>query len=142
MPKNPPDGYHNVTPQTIVDNAKETIDFLTNVFGAITHDIYEDGGRVVHSEVSIGDSRVMIADSSKEFGRFPLMTNVYVDDVDATYQKALASGATSLREPEDQFYGDRTAGVVDDQGNQWWMSTHIEDVSQEEMARRMAEMPG
>ncbi|HEU4895166.1 MAG TPA: VOC family protein, partial [Acidimicrobiia bacterium] len=68
--------------------------------------------------------------------------NVYVDDVDATFAKALERGATPLREPADQFYGDTTGGVLDDQGNQWWISTHIEDVSEEELRRRMEEMRG
>jgi uncharacterized glyoxalase superfamily protein PhnB len=90
----------------------------------------------------IGNSRIMLASSSEEFGVFPIMTNVYVDDVDATYAKALKHGANSLREPADQFYGDRTAGVLDRQGNQWWMATHIEDVTDEEIRRRMAETRG
>jgi PhnB protein len=70
------------------------------------------------------------------------MLNVYVDDVDAAFAKAIEHGATPLREPIDQFYGDRTGGVLDSQGNQWWISTHIEDVSEEEIRRRMEERGG
>lgn len=140
MPQNPPEGYHTITPQIMAADARETLGFLTTVFDAETLQVYEDGEKIVHSELTIGDSRIMLASSNEEFGVFPLMTNVYVDDVDATYAKALENGATSLREPEDQFYGDRTGGVVDEQGNQWWISTHIEDVSEDELRRRMAAM--
>ena len=140
MPQNPPDGYHTITPQIIATDARETLDFLVAVFGAEPLDIYENDGTIMHSELMIGNSRIMLASSSEEFGEFPIMTNVYVDDVDATYAKALEHGATSLREPADQFYGDRTGGVLDGQGNHWWIATHIEDVSEEEIRRRMAEM--
>ena len=140
MPKNPPDGYHTITPQIMAEDARETMDFLVAVFDAKPLEVYEDDGKIMHSELMIGDSRIMLASSSEEFGVFPLMTNLYVDDVDATYAKALEHGATSLREPADQFCGDRTGGVLDGQGNQWWISTRIEDVSEEEIRRRMAEM--
>jgi uncharacterized glyoxalase superfamily protein PhnB len=142
VPQNPPEGYHTLTPQIVVEDARETIEFVQNVFDADLREIYEDDGRIVHSEVMIGDSRLMIASASEEFGAFPLMVNLYVDDVDATFGKAIEHGATSLRDPADQFYGDRTGGVIDPQGNQWWISTHIEDVSEEEMRRRAAESVG
>ena len=142
MPQNPPEGYHTLTPQIVVEDARETIEFVKNIFDADLREIYEDDGRIVHSEVVIGDSRLMIASASEEFGVFPLMVNLYVDDVDATFAKAIEHGATSLRDPADQFYGDRTGGVIDPQGNQWWISTHIEDVSEEEMRRRAAESVG
>ncbi|MGH3650862.1 MAG: VOC family protein, partial [Acidimicrobiia bacterium] len=135
-------GYHTLTPQILVEDARETIEFVQNVFDADLREIYEDDGRIVHSEVMIGDSRLMIASASEEFRVFPLMVNLYVDDVDATFAKAIEHGATNLREPADQFYGDRTGGVIDPQGNQWWISTHIEDVSDEEMRRRAAESIG
>jgi uncharacterized glyoxalase superfamily protein PhnB len=140
MPKNPPDGYQTVTPQTIVSNARSTLDFVQRVFGGEIVELMEDGDRVIHSEVMIGDSKVMIASANEEFSVFPFLVTVYVDDVDAIYAKAIEQGAASLRKPEHQFYGDRTGGVLDDQGNQWWISTHIEDVSAEEMQRRMAAM--
>lgn len=143
MPQNQPAGYHTVIPQTVVEDARATLAFVENVFGGKVLEVYEeDGGRVRHSEVEIGDSRVMIASTNDEFGPFPFLVTVYVDDVDATYARAVEHGATGLREPEDQFYGDRTAGVLDSQGNQWWVSTHIEDVSPEEMQRRMSELSG
>lgn len=142
MPKNPPNGYHTLTPQTIVEDARDTIDFLVSVFGAEVKEVYESDGFVQHSELRVGDSRVMVASASESFPAFPFMMNVYVDDVDATFTKAVEHGATPLREPADQFYGDRTGGVLDSQGNQWWISTHIEDVSEDEIRRRMAETSG
>jgi PhnB protein len=140
MPQNPPEGYHTITPQLIVEDARETLDFIAEVFDGEILDVYESNGSINHAEAMIGDSRVMVASASSEFPSFPAMLVVYVDDVDAIYQRALEEGAVSLREPEDQFYGDRTGGVKDPQGNQWWISTHIEDVSAEEMSRRIGEM--
>ena len=140
MPNNPPEGYHTLTPQTIVDDAAETIAFLETVFDAAVEEVYENDGFIQHAQVRIGDSPLMLASSSESFGEFPVMMNVYVDDVDAVFARAVEHGATPLREPEDQFYGDRTGGVRDGQGNQWWISTRIEDVSEEEIRRRMAEL--
>lgn len=142
MPNNPPEGYHTLTPQTIVDDAAETIAFVEAVFDAELEEVYEIDGFIQHAQVRIGDSLLMLASSSESFAEFPVMMNVYVDDVDAVFARAVEHGATPLREPEDQFYGDRTGGVRDGQGNQWWISTRIEDVSEKEMRRRMAELNG
>lgn len=142
MVQNPPDGYHSVTAQTVVNDARATLDFVQQVFDAEVSELYEDGDRVVHSEVVIGDSKLFVAEASDEFPVFPAMLSLYVDDVDATYVRAIEHGATPLREPEDQFYGDRTGGVLDSQGNQWWIATRVEDVSVEEIQRRMAETSG
>ena len=79
----------------------------------------------------------MLSDANSEFPALPAMINVYTEDVDAAYKRALKAGATSLREPSNQFYGDRSAGVKDVHGNQWWIATHVEDVPQEELERRM-----
>lgn len=140
MLKNPPDGYHTLTPQTIVDDAHETISFLIDVLGAEVDFIFDNDGFVMHSELLVGDSRVMVSSASEDFPAFPLLLHIYLDDVDATFAKAVEAGATPLREPEDQFYGDRTGGVRDSQDNQWWFSTPIEDVSEDEIRRRMSEM--
>lgn len=142
MPQNPPAGYHTVIPQTIVEDARTTLDFIEKVFGGRVLEVFEEGGRIRHSEAEIGDSRVMVASTNDEFGPFPFMISVYVDDVDDAFQRAVDNGAKPLREPEDQFYGDRSGGVLDTQGNQWWISTHVEDVSAEEMKRRIAAMSG
>lgn len=142
MPENPPQGYHTVTPQTIVPEPREVIDFVREVFGATLDDQYVIDDVIVHAEMILGDSRIMIGASNDENPPMPLSTHTYIEDVDAAYEKAMELGATSLREPEDQFYGDRTGVVRDSQGNQWSIATAIEDVSREEMQRRMAEMGG
>jgi PhnB protein len=137
-----PDGYHNVTPYLLVDDADGLIEFIRNVFGAEeTMRMPGPGDKVGHAELRIGDSIVMLADASTSETGTPMtaMLMVYVDDCDKTYQHAIEAGATSIREPEDQFYGDRGGGVRDRFGNQWWIHTHVEDVSPEEMARRMEE---
>jgi uncharacterized glyoxalase superfamily protein PhnB len=97
-------------------------------------------GKVMHAEVRIADSLVLLAEASEQFPAMPSMLSVYVEDVDATYAKAVAAGATPVRPPADQFYGDRSGGVKDQGGNQWWFATHIEDVEPDEIARRAAAM--
>jgi PhnB protein len=134
-----PEGYHSLTPVLTVEGASDLITFLKEVFDAKEEEVYKGpDGRVVHAELTIGDSILMLSDARPpEFPAFGNMINVYTEDVDAAYKRALAAGAISLREPSNQFYGDRTAGVKDKHGNQWWIATHIEDVSQEELERRM-----
>lgn len=100
----------------------------------------ERGGAIMHAEVRIGDSRVMMGEPPCGIQPIPACLHLYVEDTDAVYRRALAAGATSVREPADQFYGDRNAGVKDPSGNSWWITTHVEDVSPEEMERRHAEM--
>lgn len=95
-------------------------------------------GTIMHAEVRIGDSVVMMGESGGEFTPMPASIHLYVEDTDATYKRALRAGATSLREPADQFYGDRSAGVKDLAGNHWWIATHKEDVSPEELEKRAA----
>jgi uncharacterized glyoxalase superfamily protein PhnB len=132
-----PAGHNQVSPYLIVPGAPGLIEFLTTVFeGEELGRHGPPGGAIMHAEVKIGDSVIMLADSNDQFAPRPGMLNVYVADVDAAYRRALAAGATSEREPADQFYGDRSAGVKDRWGNVWWIATHIEDVSDEELARR------
>lgn len=134
-----PDGYHSVTPYLIVNGASQLIDFLRQTFGA--EEVFRmpgPEGRINHAEVRIGDSMLMLADACEEHPPRQTMLYVYVDDVDATYQRALAAGATSVRKPANQFYGDRSAGVKDFAGNYWGIATHIEDVAPKELERRMA----
>ena len=136
-----PDGYHTVTPYLIVDRAAELIDFTKRAFGA--EEMFRmpgPGGAIMHAEIRIGDSVVMLSDASTENPSTSTMIHLYVEDVDAVYQRALEAGASSLREPENQFYGDRSAGVKDAFGNQWWLATHVEDVSPEELQRRQDEL--
>lgn len=136
-----PKGYHSVTPFLVVQGAAKVIDFLQEAFEARQVERMDGpGGTVMHAELTIGDSRVMISDATAEFGPMPSSLYVYVPDTDATYQKALRAGAASLREPADQFYGDRSAGVRDTAGNMWWIATRKEEVSTEELQRRITAM--
>ena len=136
-----PDGYHSVQPYLILNNAAAAIDFYTKAFGAKERLRMEKDGRIGHAEIEIGDSCVMLADehpqigahSAAHYGGSPISLMVYVNDCDAVYAKALAAGAKSEREPTDQFYGDRMAGVVDPFGFKWFLGTHIKDVSKEEL---------
>ncbi len=133
-----PDGYRTVTPYLVVEGATAVLDFVRQAFGATEKFRMETpDGSIGHAEVQIGDSMVMVGSAGPETPAMPAMIHLYVDDCDATYEQALAAGATSEREPTDQFYGDRSAGVRDPAGNLWWIATHVEDVSEDEMARRM-----
>lgn len=139
MPQNPPDGYQTVTPYAVVDDPEAVIEFAGAVVGGKVRARSErDDGTVMHAEITIGDSLLMVGGATGESPPFPAMLHVYVDDVDAVFASALARSAISLREPEDQFYGDRLAGVIDEQGNQWWFATRVEERSAEEMDRRAA----
>ena len=132
-----PDGYHTVTPYLVVKGANKLITFLKQAFDAKEiSKMDRENGDVWHSEVSIGDSRVMLSDTSEQFPPTYVNIFLYVQDIDATYKKAISAGATSLMEPANQFYGDRMGGVKDQFGNYWWIGTHIEDVSPEVMERR------
>jgi uncharacterized glyoxalase superfamily protein PhnB len=135
-----PEGYHTVTPYLIVKGATDLIKFLKNAFDAKERSVFNnEDGSVAHAEVQIGDSIIMLGEASEKFPEMSIMTYLYVKDVDSVYKKALKAGATSDMAPEDQFYGDRTAGVKDPFGNYWSIGTHIEDVSIEEMKKRMEE---
>ncbi len=134
-----PEGYHTVTPYLVVRGVDKLLEFLKQAFGATGGEPFQQpDGRIMHAEVKIGDSVVMMGEPSADVKPMPAMLHLYVPEVDATYRRAIEAGATSLREPANQFYGDRSAGVVDASGNQWWISTHVEDVSLDEMKRRMA----
>ena len=136
-----PAGYHSLTPYLVVEGAARLIEFLAEVFDAQEKErLAAPGNLIGHAELRIGDSVLMLGDARGPHTPMPAMLYVYVDDVDATFQRALAAGGTQVQAPTDQFYGDRSGGVRDIAGNEWWMATHIEDVSQEEMERRMAEM--
>ena len=136
-----PDEYHTVQPYLIVKGAVKLIDFMKEAFGAQEKmRMPGPNGTIGHAEVQIGDSVIMLSDAVPELGSMPATMVVYVQDCDAVYKKALAAGGTSERAPEDMFYGDRSAGVNDAFGNRWWVHTHIEDVSPEELGRRQAAM--
>ncbi len=133
-----PKGCQSVVPYLVVSSAKKLIEFLETTFEAkATECMMHPDGSVGHAEVKIGDSVVMISDATEQYKAGTAMVYVYVPDTDAAYERAIAAGATSIMAPADQFYGDRNGGVRDALGNTWWIGTHKEDVSLEEMQRRM-----
>src|SRR6187551_2862415 len=132
-----PEGYHTVTPYLMVKDAPAFIDFLNHAFDAkeIFRSTTPDGS-LMHAEVKLGDSMIMLTEASEKYPPAHSYYYLYVPDVDASYKKALEAGAKSEMEPADQFYGDRSAGVKDPFGITWWIGTHVEDVSSEEMQKR------
>jgi uncharacterized glyoxalase superfamily protein PhnB len=135
-----PEGYHSVTPYLVVEGASRLIEFLEEVFDAeVKERLAAPGDLIGHAALRIGDSIVMLGDARGEHTPMPAMLYVYVEDVDASYQRALAAGATQIQPVADQFYGDRSGGVRDPCGNVWWIATHIEDVPPDELKRRAAQ---
>ena len=141
MPVKPiPDNIPRVSPYLIVKEVGKTIKFLQNVFSAeIAEQMFLPDGTINHCSVKIGDSLIMMGKASENHSPQSVMLYIYVDDTDSTYKRALENGATSVLEPVDQFYGDRNAGVKDSDGISWWIATHIEDVSEEEIQKRNEE---
>jgi len=144
-----PENYHRVTPYLVVDGAAEAIDFYSRIFGATElMRMPAPGNKIGHAEIKVGDSVVMLADavaemghkSPKTLGGSPVSLLLYVDDTDTTVKRAVESGAKLSRPVEDQFYGDRMGTVEDPFGHVWHVATHVEDVSPEEMKRRMESM--
>jgi PhnB protein len=132
-----PEGMHTVTPFLVVDGANDFIRFIEQSFNARTTSIMKTkDGRVMHASVQIGDSQVMVSDATEQYPAGSCRLYLYVNDVDATYKKAIGANGVSLREPTDEFYGDRSSGIKDAWGNEWWIATHIEDVDEEEMEKR------
>ena len=137
IPKDQP----RVSPYLVTKDAGRVIDFLKRVVGA--KELYRlagPDGKVMHAEVRVVDSVIMLSEAGDAFPAMPSMLSIYVEDVDATFAKAVAAGATVVRPVADQFYGDRSGGVKDHAGNQWWFATHVEDVPHDEIARRAAAM--
>jgi PhnB protein len=146
-----PDGYRSVSPYLCVEGAEAAIAFYSDVLGAVERSrIAGPGGTIGHAELVIGDSVVMLSDEFPDWGiRGPaayggtaVTIGVYVADVDAAYDRAIALGAQPVRPVEDQFYGDRSGQFLDPWGHRWSVATHIEDVSDDEIARRAAEVMG
>jgi len=141
MSVNPiPEGYHSLTPYLYVKDARKFLEFIKNAFDAEVKSLIEYEGVVGHAEILIGNSMLMLSEATKDMNPpQEISLYLYVPDCDATYKKALDAGATSEREPADQFYGDRNSGVKDFAGNTWWIATHVENISSEEMERRIEE---
>jgi PhnB protein len=132
-----PENYPRVSPYLIVKNVEKTMDFIQYVFdGKVLEKMKTPNGSVNHGEISIGDSVIMMGRATESHEPQNVMLYIYVDDTDAAYKRALEKGAESVMEPADQFYGDRNAGVKDKDGISWWMASHVEDISPEELQRR------
>ena len=141
MTEKVPARYGSVTPYLVVDGAAGLLEFLAKVFEGKEEGDRMTGpdGKILHSEIDIGGRIVMAMDAREPGGEMPAMLNVYVEDCDAVFGRALEAGATEIQPLTDQFYGDRSGAVRDGWGNMWWISTHVEDVDPEEMGRRAQE---
>jgi PhnB protein len=143
-----PEGSRSVTPHLVIAGAGRAIEFYTEAFGAKELGrMPGPDGTIIHAELKIGDSSVMLAEecpqmgnkSAATLGDSPVTIHLYVEDVDATFDRAVAAGATAKMPPQDMFWGDRYGQVVDPFGHRWSIATHIEDLSPEEMGKRMNE---
>ena len=150
-PKPIPEGYHTVTPYLIVKGAASAIEFYKKAFGATElFRMDAPGGKIGHAEIKIGNSPIMLADevaemgarSPQSYGGSPVTILLYVEDVDAMFNQAVAAGVTVQRAVADQFYGDRSGGVTDPFGHVWYIATHKEDLSPEEIRKRAAALYG
>jgi PhnB protein len=144
-----PNGYHSVTPYLYIKGAAKAIDYYKDVFGAKERvRMLGPNGRIMHAELQIGDSMIMLADenlqidakSPETLGGVASSLALYVENVDAVTQKAVTAGAKLVRPVQDQFYGDRSGTISDPFGHVWTIATHVEDVSPEEMKKRMAQL--
>lgn len=143
-----PEGYPRLSPYLCIDGAAAAIEFYREVFGASERmRMPAPDGKIGHAELLVGDSVIMLSDefpemdarSPKTVGGTPVTLILYVEDVDAVFDRALRAGATSLRPVEDQFYGDRSCQFEDPFGHRWNIATHVEDVPPEEMSQRVAQ---
>ena len=144
-----PSDYRRVTPYLIVDGASDAIEFYSRVFGAEERmRMPAPEGKVGHAELDIGDAVIMLADEFPEMGAVgprtvggsPVSLMIYVEDVDAVFASALEAGATERKAIEDKFYGDRSGDLEDPFGHRWTVSTHVEDLTGEQIAERMSQM--
>jgi len=145
-----PEGYHSVTPYLIIKGAARAIDFYKQAFGAVEmFRMPGPNGAIGHAELRIGDSIIMLADeihsspyrSPDSFGGSPVSLMIYIANVDHVFARALSLGARQSRAVQDQFYGDRSGNLIDPFGHVWTIATHVEDVSPEELQRRMEALP-
>jgi PhnB protein len=145
-----PEGYHSITPYMVMQGAAAALDFYKKAFGAIELFRMEHEGKIGHAEIKIGDSPIMLADeqptmgsvSPQTLGGTPVSLMIYVEDVDTIYKQAIDAGGVELKALQDQFYGDRSGTLKDPFGHVWTIATHKEDVSPEEMDKRLAAAHG
>jgi uncharacterized glyoxalase superfamily protein PhnB len=137
-----PPGFHTVTPYIVVPGVARLLDFLKQAFGAVEKErMPRPDGSIAHAAVTLGDSVIEMGEAI-EPRSMPMTFHIYISNVDEMYKNALAAGAKSLSEPKDQFYGERSAGLVDDWGNHWYIATYMEDLTPEELAARAAAQGG
>jgi PhnB protein len=145
-----PEGYHSVTPYLIIKGAANAIEFYKKAFGATELFRMDHQGKIGHAEIKIGDSPIMLSDEASEMGYVgptslggsPVSIMIYVEDVDTIFKQAIEAGGEQLKPLQDQFYGDRSGSLKDPFGHIWHVATHKEDVSPEEMDKRMAAAAG
>ncbi len=136
--KLPPEGYHSVTPYLHVSNVGKLIDFLKQSFDAVELERFLlPDGRIEHAEVRIGDSIVMISEGTEKYPSMPSWVYVYVADVDETHRNAVQAGGTSLMNPTDVYYDERVGGIKDPSGDIWWIATRKENLTPEEIRKRL-----
>jgi PhnB protein len=133
-----PEGFHTITPYLTVHGCDKVIEFLRQAFGAeVSHaPIKRPDGKIMHAQVKIGDSCVMLGEESEQAKATASTLYLYVPDVDRAYQQAVKAGGKSVMEPADMFYGDRCGGVKDSSGNSWMIATHREELSIQELQKR------
>lgn len=145
MVKAIPEGYHTIVPYLLVRNAAAALDYYKKAFGAVEISRFaQEDGRIAHADMTIGDSHFMLADEFPDMGHVGPQTlgnttfgmALYVENVDEMFKNAINAGGTVQRALEDQFYGDRSGTLIDPFGHKWTISTHVEDVTEEEMVRR------
>ncbi|MGC3943189.1 MAG: VOC family protein [Chryseolinea sp.] len=137
-----PTGFHTITPFLMVRGAQKLLDFIEKgLNGKTEYKLQDDQGMIMHASVRIGDSPIMISDAMEGMEPITSMLYLYVEDSDTLYKQALSvKGASSAREIRTEFYGDRAGCIQDEWGNKWWIATHVEDVSNEELEKRKSEM--
>ena len=143
-----PEGYHSITPYLIIDGAADALEYYKKAFGAIELFRMEHQGKIGHAEMKIGDSPFMLGDEMpqlgyrgpKALGGSPVGIMIYVEDCDTIFKQAIAAGGTETKPLQDQFYGDRSGTLTDPFGHNWTVATHKEDVSPEEIDKRLAAM--
>lgn len=141
-----PEGYHSVTPYLSINGAAEALEYYKKAFGAIELFRMEHEGKIGHAEIKIGDSPIMLADeypdmgfvSPKTLGGSPVGIMIYVEDVDTIFKQAIDAGGVEKKPVQDQFYGDRSGTLTDPYGHVWTVATHKEDVTPEEIDKRLA----
>lgn len=143
-----PEGYHSLTPYLVVDGGAQALEYYKKAFGATELFRMEHEGKIGHAEMKIGDSPFMLSDGHPEMGYrdpkaiggSPVGLMIYVEDVDAIFKQAIEAGGTEMKPVQDQFYGDRSGTLTDPFGHIWTVATHKEDVTPEEIDKRLAAM--